>query len=124
MALAHSEYLPAGSSPVSSFEPDAPLVSAPLIRPLRDYVLVLRDPPEDQIGRIVVPDIAKRFRTTVATVRAVGPGRHGKHGRIPAPCDVGDRVIVDKWAGDVVGAEDGKHLVMFNAGDVLAVMES
>ena len=128
MALAHSEYLPAGSSPASTFEPEPPLVAAPpvpVIRPLHDYVLVARDAPADQIGAIFVPDVAKRLRTTTAVVRAVGPGRKLEDGvRVAAPCAVGDRVIVSKWGGDVVGKEaDGRHLVMLNADDVLGVYD-
>lgn len=121
MSLAHSEYVPASES---RFEPQPPTVplAVPVITPLRDQVLVKREPPPDQIGAIYVPDMAKRWRTTEATVTAVGPGRHGKHGRLPPPCAVGDRVIVDKWAGDVVGSEGGAHLVILNATDILAVV--
>jgi len=124
VSLTHSEYVPTSQS---RFEPQPPSltadVSAATLRPLRDQVLVKRDPPPDQVGSIIVPDVAKRWRTTEAEVLAVGPGRKGRNGeRLPMPCAVGDRVIVDKWGGDVVGVEGVAHLVLLNGEDVLAVV--
>ena len=93
-----------------------------MIRPLADRVLVRRHPSPDTDGLLVIPDKA-RERPRHAVVLAVGPGAYDEDGqRIPIPVSVGDEVLIDKWAGHVLGREGGEDLVMISHADLHAIV--
>jgi chaperonin GroES len=93
------------------------------VRPLRDRVLLRRsEEPETQIGGIVVPDIAKE-KPQQATVIAAGPGRITDEGeRIPLDVNVGDRVLVGKYAGTEITL-DGTEYLIVREDEILGVVE-
>lgn len=52
---------------------------------------------------------------------AVGPGLYGEDGqRVPIPAAPGDRVLIDKWAGHLLGREGEDELVMIQSSDLHA----
>lgn len=91
-------------------------------RPLHDHLVVDRDPSEDRIGLIHLPEKAKE-RSRLATVLAIGPGRKNDQGKRAAIADlkVGDRVLIDKWAGHAITA-DGEPVTIISYDDVQAIM--
>lgn len=91
-------------------------------RPLHDHVLVDRDPSEDRIGLILLPEKAKE-RSRLATVLSVGPGKKTDQGRrVPLPdVAVGDRVLIDKWAGHQITA-NGQPVTIISYDDVQAIV--
>lgn len=93
-----------------------------MIQPLHDHLVVDRVPPEDRIGLIVVPDKAKE-RPRIATVLAIGPGKKRDDGRrMPmADVQVGDRVLIDKWAGHEIKLQ-GETVVIISDDDLHAVL--
>lgn len=91
-------------------------------RPLHDHLVVDRDPKEDSLGLILLPEKSKE-RSRLATVLAVGPGRKLDDGRrVPLPdVSVGDRVLIDKWAGHQLTA-NGQPVTVISYEDVQAIM--
>lgn len=80
-----------------------------------------RHPSPDRDGAILIPERA-RERPRHATVIAVGPGAYDDQGdRIPIPAQPGDRVLIDKWAGHVLGREGDDELVMISSVDLHAL---
>ena len=94
------------------------------VRPLRDRVLLRRsEEPETSIGGIVVPDVAKE-KPQQATVIAVGSGRITDDGKtIPLDVNVGDRVLVGKYAGTEITL-DGTEYLIVREDEILGVVES
>lgn len=71
---------------------------------------------------IIIPDSAKE-KPQEATVIAVGPGKLDKEGaRQPLDVQVGDRVLIGKYAGNDVKIGD-KDYVILTEDEVLAVVE-
>src|SRR3989338_11657194 len=93
------------------------------IRPLGNRVLVQREAPEDVVkGGIILPDTAKKKQET-AIVLAVGSGIKDEKGAItPIPLTVGDRVLMDKYAGQEIEVE-GDDYVIIRFDDIVAVVE-
>ena len=93
------------------------------VRPLRDRVLLRRiEEPETRIGGIVVPDIA-REKPQHATVIAVGSGRITDDGKtIPLDVNVGDRVLVGKYAGTEITLDGTEYLIVVED-EILGVIE-
>lgn len=67
-------------------------------RPLYDFVFIRKEPVDDKIGSIIIPEKAKQ-KSTRGTVVAVGPGIVKKGKRIPPVCQVGDIVHWNEWRG-------------------------
>lgn len=93
-----------------------------MIRPLHDHLIVDRDPAETRAGSILIPDKAQQ-RPRLATVLAIGPGKKRDDGqRTPLEAvKVGDRVLIDKWAGHEITL-DGEVVVIISASDLHAVV--
>lgn len=91
-------------------------------RPLHDRVLVRRIEDEDRTaGGIIIPDTAKE-KPAEALVVAVGPGARGREGeRVPIDIEVGDRVLIGKWAGTEVNIA-GKEGLILKEEDILGVI--
>lgn len=92
------------------------------IRPLHDHVYVRRHPSPEFDGHIAIPSKA-RERPRFATVISVGPGsRDSDTGhRVPIEIQAGDYVLIDKWAGHVIGQDGPDELVMISASDLHAL---
>jgi chaperonin GroES len=93
------------------------------VRPLRDRVLVKRFEEREQvIGGIIVPDTA-REKPQHAKVVAVGGGRVNDEGRtIPVDVQVGDNVLIGKYAGTEIKL-DGEDYLIVREDEILGVAE-
>lgn len=81
-------------------------------RPLADRVLVRPDKAADKIGRIILPDSAKK-PTDRGLVLAVGPGMPLKDGkRWPMPVEPGQRVIYHLEGAQKIKLGDEMLLLM------------
>jgi len=93
------------------------------LKPLGDRVLV--EPAEEKEtkkGGIIIPDSAKE-KPTEGIVRALGTGKCDDNGKKqPFEVKVGDRVLVSKYGGTEIKL-DGKEFKIFNADDLIAVIE-
>lgn len=84
---------------------------------IRDIVFVWPDPPKEQVGSIIIPDVAQKL-DEYGTVLSVGEGTFDAKRKvfIPTQVKVGDYVVYDKdipWQMDVEGADGKKHLVKY-----------
>jgi co-chaperonin GroES (HSP10) len=92
--------------------------------PLGARIFLRPDAPADHVGRIIIPDNAKK-PTGTGTVMAFGPGMLCKDGsRWPMP-DIkrGDRVWYDARNPFMTVKIDGLELISLRDDDVLAVIE-
>ena len=93
------------------------------LKPLGDRVLV--EPAEEKEtkkGGIIIPDSAKE-KPTEGIVRALGTGKTDDNGKKhPFEVKVGDRVLVSKYGGTEIKL-DGREFKIFNADDLIAVIE-
>ena len=92
------------------------------IAPLEDRIVVKIDEAEKESpGGIVLP-IAAQERPQRGTVLHVGPGRTLDCGTIkPMVLDVGDKIIVGKYAGAQVEI-DGDELTILRESEVLVIL--
>ncbi|MEQ9445469.1 MAG: co-chaperone GroES [Rhodospirillaceae bacterium] len=93
-------------------------------RPLHDRVLARRlNSDERSAGGIIIPDTAKE-KPLEAEIIAVGPGARADDGSVIAPdVQVGDLVLIGKYAGTEVKIE-GEDLLIIKESDVLGVIEA
>lgn len=91
------------------------------LRPIKDQVVVLPDPPVEKIGAIFVPDAVNadnpNYFPMTSTVVAVGPGRIEDGERVAPDVQVGDRVVHNRYAGHQITCDDDRvlYLVMREA---------
>lgn len=90
------------------------------LKPLSDRVIAKRlEQEEISKGGIILPDSAKQKQEKVE-VLAVGPGKVDQNGKtIPIPVQVGDIVLMDKYAGQEVTIND-QELIVVRADDIVA----
>ena len=93
------------------------------LRPLADRVLVKRAKHEERTtGGIILPDTAKK-KQEVAVVLAVGSGSTTSEGKtIPMPVKVGDKILMDKYAGQEVTIDD-QECVILRSDDIIAIIQ-
>lgn len=92
------------------------------LRPLYDFVFIEKDPVEDKIGSIYIPEKAKQ-KSTRGKVVAVGPGLNVKGRRIPPLCKVGDIVHWNEYRG-MDFEVDGQKLMVLHDDEIEAVEEA
>ena len=93
------------------------------IRPVGNRVLVKRLEEDTVQGGIILPDSAKK-KQEAAEVVALGTGKTLKDGStLPIPVKVGDRILMDKYAGQEVSVDD-EDFVILSADDIVAIVES
>ncbi|PIT86344.1 MAG: co-chaperone GroES [Candidatus Magasanikbacteria bacterium CG10_big_fil_rev_8_21_14_0_10_43_6] len=94
------------------------------VKPLGNRVLVqLMKEEEVTKSGIVLPDSVDKEKKTEGTVVAVGTGKINDNGTpIAIPVSVGQKVLVKTWGGDEV-TMDGEEYKIFDADDLLAVIE-
>jgi chaperonin GroES len=91
------------------------------LKPLGNRVLVRRLEEADTKGGIILPDSAKKKQET-AEVISVGPGSLTKEGKtIPIPVKPGDKILMDKYAGQEVSLEDEEYVIL-RAEDIVAII--
>lgn len=95
------------------------------IKPLGGRVLIKLLKKEDITkSGIVLPDTVEKEKKAEGEVIAVGPGKVLDNGSLsPMPVKVGDKVLVKSWGGDEVKI-DNEEFKIFDAEDILAVIES
>jgi chaperonin GroES len=93
------------------------------VRPLYDRILIRRVEAEERTqGGIIIPDSAKE-KPLVAHVEAVGQGRLADGGEVrPLTVQVGNRVLISKYAGTEVKLEGSDYLII-REDDVLGIVE-
>lgn len=93
------------------------------LKPLSDRVLAQRLEQEETLkGGIIIPDTAKKKQET-AEVIAVGPGKKKEDGSFePMPVKVGDKILMDKYAGQEVKIDDEEYIIA-RADDIIAIIE-
>ena len=95
------------------------------LKPLDDRIIVKPNEAETQTASgLVIPDTAKE-KPQQGTVLAVGPGKRAESTGeiIPLGIEVGQTVLYSKYGGSEVTV-GGDDLLVLNARDVLAVVES
>jgi chaperonin GroES len=95
------------------------------LKPLDDRIVVKPNEAETQTASgLVIPDTAKE-KPQQGTVLAVGPGKRAESTGeiIPLGINVGDTVLYSKYGGTEVTV-GGDDLLVLNARDVLAIVES
>jgi|SRR3569832_53436 len=92
------------------------------IRPLGSRVVAQRLEQEETLkGGLILPDSAKKKQES-AKVIAIGPGEFTKEGKLlPMPVNVGDVILMDKYAGQEVTI-DGEDYVIVKADDIVAIV--
>ncbi len=87
-----------------------------MIRPLRDFLMV--EPLPDPLSPTL--QVIHHERTAYAVVRAAGPGKYDKHGKLtPTQVKVGDKVRFGKFAFPKI---EDKYLLIQEA-DVAGIVE-
>ena len=95
------------------------------LKPLDDRIVVKPNEAETQTASgLVIPDTAKE-KPQQGKVLAVGPGKRAESSGelIPTGIEVGQTVLYSKYGGTEVTV-DGEEVLVLNARDVLAVVES
>jgi len=95
------------------------------LQPLEDRIVVRPAEAEEMTtSGLVIPDTAKE-KPQQGEVLAVGPGRHSENTGelIPLELAVGDTIVYSKYGGTEITI-DGEDLLILNARDVLAKVES
>ncbi|HZJ90278.1 MAG: co-chaperone GroES [Clostridiaceae bacterium] len=92
------------------------------IRPLGDRVVIrMLESEETTKGGIVLPSSAKE-KPQVAEIVAVGPGGIIDGKDVIMEVEVGDRVLISKYAGTEVKIDDDEFTIL-RQGDILAIVE-
>ena len=92
------------------------------LTPLADrVVLKMVEVEETTKGGIILTGAAKE-KPSIAEVISVGPGGMVDGNNVTMAVKVGDKVIIDKFAGSKVTLEDIEYIVV-RQGDILAIVE-
>ena len=92
------------------------------LTPLADrVVLKMVEVEETTKGGIILTGTAKE-KPSIAEVISVGPGGMVDGNNVTMAVKVGDKVIIDKFAGTKVTLEDVEYIVV-RQGDILAIVE-
>jgi chaperonin GroES len=95
------------------------------LKPLDDRIVVKPNEAETQTASgLVIPDTAKE-KPQQGVVLAVGPGKRAETSGeiIPVGIEVGQTVLYSKYGGTEVSS-NGEDVLVLNARDVLAIVES
>ena len=92
------------------------------LTPLADrVVLKMVEVEETTKGGIILIGAAKE-KPSIAEVISVGPGGMVDGNNVTMAVKVGDKIIIDKFAGTKVTLEDVEYIVV-RQGDILAIVE-
>ena len=92
------------------------------LTPLADrVVLKMVEVEETTKGGIILTAAAKE-KPSIAEVISVGPGGRVDGNNVTMAVKIGDKVIIDKFAGTKVTLEDVEYIVV-RQGDILAIVE-
>ncbi|MBQ3076284.1 MAG: co-chaperone GroES [Clostridia bacterium] len=92
------------------------------VKPLADKVLIkMIEAEETTKGGIILASAAKE-KPQVAEVIAAGPGDTVDGKLVPMTVEVGQKVIVSKYAGTEIKV-DGEDMLIVRQNDILAIVE-
>lgn len=92
------------------------------IKPLTDKVVVkMEEVPETTKAGIIVTNSSKE-KPQIAEVIAVGPGGFVDGFEVEMTIEVGDRVLLNKFAGTEVKVDDVNYIIVRQS-DILAIVE-
>lgn len=92
------------------------------IKPLGDRVVIkMIEMEETTRGGIVLPGTAKE-KPQVAEIVAVGPGGNIDGKEVVMQVNVGDRVLISKYAGTEIKMNDVEYTILKQS-DILAIVE-
>ncbi|MBQ2697496.1 MAG: co-chaperone GroES [Clostridia bacterium] len=92
------------------------------VKPLADKVLIkMIEAEETTKGGIILTSAAKE-KPQVAEVIAAGPGDTVDGKLVPMTVEVGQKVIVSKYAGTEIKV-DGEDMLIVRQNDILAIVE-
>lgn len=98
--------------------------AVPDVTPLRDRILVKRDPMNKMQGSLLhLPDSGVIDKPIIGKVLRVGPGAYTTAGFLVAPqVKVGDEILFSKYAGNEIDLPGCKDLLLMREDEVLAVV--
>ncbi|MGN0172921.1 MAG: co-chaperone GroES [Acutalibacteraceae bacterium] len=92
------------------------------IKPLGDRVVVkMQDAEETTKGGIILTNSAKE-KPQIAEILAVGPGGVVDGCEVEMFVEVGDKVLLNKYAGNEVRVDDVDYIIVRQS-DILAIVE-
>jgi chaperonin GroES len=98
-----------------------------IVKPRRSNIVIKPEIENREriVKGIVIPATVKMGRTAFyATVMAVGPGRMTKKGvLIPSQVQVGDRVLLSKWAGTRFFIDGRPYMLIDEIEEVMGIVE-
>ena len=93
-----------------------------MLKPLADRVIIKMTKAEETTKSGIILASNAKEKPQIAEVIAVGPGGKIDGEQIEMYIKVGDKVIVNKYAGTEVKFE-GEDLIIVKQGDILAIVE-
>lgn len=98
-----------------------------IVKPTKSNIVIRPDleHKERKIGEIIIPPTVKMGKTGFyATVVAVGPGRRTKKGiLIPLQVQVGDRILLSKWAGTRFFIDGHPYMLIDELEEVMSIVD-
>lgn len=92
------------------------------IKPLADRVVIKMTEAEETTKRGLILAAASKEKPQVAEVVAVGPGGIVDGEKVEMYLNVGDKVLLSKYAGTEVKVDDVEYTILRQS-DVLAIVE-
>lgn len=93
-----------------------------MIKPLADRVLIKMEESKETTKSGIILSSASKEKTQIAEIIAVGPGGNIDGIKIEMYVNVGDKVIVGKYAGTEIKYEYEDYLIVKQS-DILAIIE-
>lgn len=93
-----------------------------MLRPLQDKVILKIKKDEEVTKSGIILSANSKFKSTVATVIAVGPGAMNNGVRLSMEVKENDTVFVEKEAGTIIECE-GEEYIVVTQNDILAVVK-
>ena len=93
-----------------------------MIKPLADRVLIKMEESKETTKSGIILSSASKEKTQIAEIIAVGPGGNIDGSKIEMYVNVGNKVIVGKYAGTEIKYEDEDYLIVKQS-DILAIIE-
>ena len=93
-----------------------------MIKPLADRVLIKMEESKETTKSGIILSSASKEKPQIAEIIAVGTGGNIDGSNIEMYVNVGDKVIVGKYAGTEIKYEDEDYLIVKQS-DILAIIE-
>lgn len=93
-----------------------------MIKPLGDRVLIKMEKLEEKTQSGIILSSSAKEKSQIAEVIAVGPGGNVEGNNIEMHVNVGNKVIVSKYAGTEIKYEAQEYLIVKQS-DILAIID-